>query len=258
MDQQNETGIYIFCGIQTNQEKQFGTVELEGIERETFTVSYKDAAMVAAEVPIKIYHPNKDNLMMHQQVISNVMQKSDTVIPISFGNVFHSKEDVAALLENIYPQLEELFPQIKGKMEVGLKVIGKKEWLEENISRNDDVMKQKEVVQSKSEAAGYFDRIQLGEMAKNFFRSLQKKTRTEIHEPLHQLAVAERLNDPIGEKMLLNAAYLIDRDQEAAFDQKVNELHDKWQDKVEFKYTGPWPAYNFVNIKLKVEEEKTS
>lgn len=258
MDQQNETGIYIFCGIQTNQEEQFGTVEMEGVKRETFTIRYKDAAMVAAEVPMKIYHPNKANIMMHQEVISSVMNQSDTVVPISFGNVFNSREDVHALLENIYPQLEKLFPQIKGKIEVGLKVVGKKEWLEENINQRDDVMKQKKVVQSKSEAAGYFDRIQLGEMAKNFFQSLQADIQSEIHEPLNQLAVANQLNEPIGEKMLLNAAYLIDRDQEAAFDEKVNELHDSWQDKVDFKYTGPWPAYNFINIKLKVEEQETS
>lgn len=258
MSEQNETGIYIFCGIQTEQDESFGTFELEGEERETFIVSYKDAAMVAAEVPMKIYHPNKENLMMHQQVISSVMQQMDAVIPISFGNVFNSKEDVRALLENIYPQLENLFPQIKGKIEVGLKVVGKKEWLEENIHKKDDVMKKKQVVQSKSEAAGYFDRIELGEMAKNFFESLQEDMRNEIHEPLSQLADAYRLNDPIGEKMLLNAAYLIDRDQEAAFDRKVNELHDNWNDQADFKYTGPWPAYNFINIQLKVEEPGTT
>ncbi|WP_100010263.1 GvpL/GvpF family gas vesicle protein [Lentibacillus sediminis] len=253
--EQQETGIYIFCGIQTDGDDQFGTVELEGTEHETFTIQYKDAAMVAAEVPMKIYHPNKTNLMMHQGVISTVMGKCDTVIPISFGNIFQNKQDVEALLESIYPQLEELFPQIKGKIEVGLKVVGKKEWLEKNISQHDDVMKQKKVVQSKSEAAGYFDRIQLGEMAKNFFGQLQADVESDIHQPLNELAEADKLNDPIGEKMLLNAAYLIDRDQEEAFDAKVNELHDKWQDKVDFKYTGPWPAYNFINIQLKVEQE---
>lgn len=249
-----EQGIYVFCAIQTNKEMAFGTITFEGEEREVYTIQFKDAAMVAANVPMKIYNPIKENLMMHQQVLSKVMETIDTVVPISFGNVFHSEEDVLALAESLYPQLEKIFPEIKGKIEVGLKVIGRKEWLTENINQNEGVMKKKQVVNSKSEAAGYFDRIQLGEMAKNFFQSLQNDIKEEIHDVLAPLAEADRINDPIGEKMLLNAAYLIDRDKEAEFDRKVNEIHDSWQDKVDLKYTGPWPAYNFINIKLKVEE----
>lgn len=249
-----EQGIYVFCGVQSDQKLEFGTIPFEGEDREVFTIHYQDAAMVAANVPMKIYHPSKDNLMMHQNVLSKVMETMGTVVPISFGNVFHSEEDVVALTESLYPQLIKIFPEIKGKIEVGLKVIGKKEWLEDNINQNEAVKRKKQVVHSKSEAAGYFDRIELGEMAKNFFQSLQNDIRTEIHDVLSPLAEANRINDPIGEKMLQNAAYLIDREREADFDEKVNELHDSWKDKVDFKYTGPWPAYNFINIKLKVEE----
>ncbi|WP_347834930.1 GvpL/GvpF family gas vesicle protein [Gracilibacillus sp. JCM 18860] len=72
--------------------------------------------------------------------------------------------------------------------------------------------------------------------------------------PLKTKAEAAKLNDPIGDRMLLNASFLVDRDKEETFDQLVNEAHEKWQDKVEFKYSGPWPAYNFVQIHLAVEE----
>jgi hypothetical protein len=82
---------------------------------------------------------------------------------------------------------------------------------------------------------------------------LQQEIVQEVFHPLKELAEASKANDPIGEKMLLNASFLVDRDKEAAFDQKVNEMYDKWEDKVEFSYSGPWPAYNFVNIRLKVE-----
>lgn len=129
MSETNETGIYIFSAIQTDKDEEFGAVEVEGTKAETFLIRYKDAAMVAAEVPMKIYHPNRQNLLMHQNAVAAIMDKNDTVIPISFGNVFKSKEDVKVLLENLYPQFEKLFPAIKGKIEVGLKVIGKKNGL---------------------------------------------------------------------------------------------------------------------------------
>ena len=119
MMSQEELGIYIFCAIQTNEDDQFGSIEIEGEERETFTIRYKDAVMVAAEVHMKIYHPKKQNLLMHQGAVARVMEQKDTVIPISFGNVFKATDDVEALLENLYPQFETLFPAIKGKIELG-------------------------------------------------------------------------------------------------------------------------------------------
>jgi hypothetical protein len=53
--------------------------------------------------------------------------------------------------------------------------------------------------------------------------------------------------------MILNAAFLVERDRDKAFDEKVKEISRKYEELLTFKYTGPWPPYNFVNIKLKLE-----
>ena len=50
----------------------------------------------------------------------------------------------------------------------------------------------------------------------------------------------------------MNAAFLVQRDQEQAFDRRIKEIASHF-DKLTFKYTGPWPPYNFVNIRLKLE-----
>ena len=39
---------------------------------------------------------------------------------------------------------------------------------------------------------------------------------------------------------------------EQAFDSRVKEIGQQYE-KLTFKYTGPWPPYNFVNIRLKLE-----
>ena len=54
--------------------------------------------------------------------------------------------------------------------------------------------------------------------------------------------------------MILNAAFLVERTQERAFDDKVKEVEPSLRGLLTFKYTGPWPPYNFVNIKLKLEK----
>jgi hypothetical protein len=52
--------------------------------------------------------------------------------------------------------------------------------------------------------------------------------------------------------MIMNAAFLVARDMEPAFDRSVKDIGQRF-DKLTFKYTGPWPPYNFVNIRLKLE-----
>ena len=76
-------------------------------------------------------------------------------------------------------------------------------------------------------------------------------------EQLRDVSVASRANKPIGDKMIMNAAFLIARDQESAFDARVKQIATRF-DKLTFKYTGPWPPYNFVNIRLKLERVKDS
>ncbi|PYX92631.1 MAG: gas vesicle protein GvpF, partial [Acidobacteria bacterium] len=40
---------------------------------------------------------------------------------------------------------------------------------------------------------------------------------------------------------------------ESEFDSIVNKIAKKYGKRLKFKYTGPWPPYNFVNIRLKLE-----
>ena len=75
----------------------------------------------------------------------------------------------------------------------------------------------------------------------------------DIHEFLKSVAVASRSNKPIGDRMIMNAAFLVDRAQESSFDERVKDISRKYEDILTFKYSGPWPPYNFVNIRLKLE-----
>jgi hypothetical protein len=60
------------------------------------------------------------------------------------------------------------------------------------------------------------------------------------------------VNRAIGDKMIMNAAFLVQREHEPAFDRRIKEIALRY-DKLTFRYTGPWPPYNFVNIRLKLE-----
>ena len=96
--------------------------------------------------------------------------------------------------------------------------------------------------------------MQLGRMIDKALAELAANYVREIYDGLRSVCVASRDNKPIGDKMIMNAAFLIQKQREAEFDAAVNKVAQKFGERLNFKYTGPWPPYNFVNIRLKLEK----
>lgn len=74
----------------------------------------------------------------------------------------------------------------------------------------------------------------------------------QIHDRLEPLCAASRMHpaqDPrlTGRRdwMILNAAYLVDRDRCASFRESVEQSAD-WRPGLEVQLTGPWPPYSFA------------
>jgi hypothetical protein len=57
-----------------------------------------------------------------------------------------------------------------------------------------------------------------------------------------------KINDNYGDRMLLNAAFLIKNDNENEFDKSINALDEQYGNLLSFKYVGTLPPYNFVTL----------
>ncbi|WP_160724738.1 GvpL/GvpF family gas vesicle protein [Bacillus sp. USDA818B3_A] len=247
-------GVYVFGIIQETQEEQFGKAKLNGLDRKIYPLHYKQLTAVVARVNGEVL-PQRNNLTAHKQTVMDLMKKKYTVIPMSFGNVLHSEKNVLLIMEHLYEELEKLMSQLENKIEVGLKVIPKKQWIDEELKKDSILEHLKDSPKDISKPANYYKKIEIGERAKDFVLQLEREVEKEIYSPLLEMAEAGKQNDMVPGKMLLNAAYLIDSEKEELFDKRVNELYEVWKERADFKYSGPWPAYNFVNIRLKIEEK---
>ncbi len=64
------------------------------------------------------------------------------------------------------------------------------------------------------------------------------------------MAVETKANNIYWELMIINAAFLVEKQREVEFDQKVQALDIKYGDKIKFKYVGTLPPFNFVNLAI--------
>jgi Mg2+ and Co2+ transporter CorA len=248
-----EEGKYVYCVIKRADPYEFGPLGIGGEGRLVYTVHYRDLAAVVSDTPIRIYDPTRENVLAHELVNETVM-RTFTVIPMSFGTIFRTQEDIIELLKSTYRAFDEVLDKMRGKIEIGLKVLWDRDQVGARIEQSDDQIRRlKEEITSNAQSSTYFARMQLGRLIESALESAATSYVTDIHESLKAAAVASRSNKPIGDRMIMNAAYLIEREREHQFDQVVKALSKKYEGLLSFKYTGPWPPYNFVNIKLRLE-----
>ena len=246
-------GKYVYCIVRSDRSRDFGAIGIGGGQR-VFTVAYQDLAAVVSDTPIVIYDPTRDNVLAHEFVNETVMREH-TVIPMSFGTVFRSEEDVTELLRSTYQAFSDVLDKMQDKIEFGLKVLWDRDKVVANLEReNDEIRRLKDEISRHTTSSTYFARMQLGRLIESALEELGTRYVADIHDALKAVAVASRSNKPIGDRMILNAAFLVDRAQEQAFDERVKETSRRYEDVLAFKYSGPWPPYNFVNIKLKLEK----
>jgi len=253
-----QEGRYVYGIIQSREPVTFGRIGIGGGGESVYVVTHGDIAAVVSRTPVFIFDPTRENALSHEHVIETVM-KTHTIIPMSFGTVFRTDDDIREVLRSIYPSVKDVLKQMSGKVEFGLKVTWDRDHIIEELQReHEEIHRFHQEITRKHLQSTYFARMQLGRMIDKALEERSGEYVRDIYESLRAICVASRDNKPIGDKMILNAAFLLEREREAEFDAAVNLIAKKFGERLNFKYTGPWPPYNFVNIRLKLEPSSTA
>jgi virulence-associated protein VapD len=178
-----------------------------------------------------------------------------TVIPMSFGTVFRTEADVVEFLKHTADALRDVLHKMKDKIEFGLKVNWEPDVVLKEVEKErEDIRLLKEQIASNRLGSTYFARMQLGRLVEQAMTQKADAYIRQTYESLRDIAIASRDNKPIGEKMILNAAFLVDRKQTDHFQERVQEIAQTLEGRLRIVLSGPWPPYNFVNIRLKLEQ----
>jgi hypothetical protein len=246
-------GKYVYCIIESSEPRSFGPMGIGGRGDEVYTVHHQGLAAVVSNTPLVVYDPTRDNVFAHEQVNETVM-RDFTVLPMAFGALFRTEDDIIELMRGTEDALRDVLNKMAGKVEYGLKVNWDRDRVIAEIEQeNEEIRNLKEQITSRATGSTYFARMQLGRLVEQALSEQSDAYVREVYAALRDTAVASRANKPIGDKMIMNAAFLVEREREMEFDSKVKEIAAKYEGKLSFKYTGPWPPYNFVHIRLKLE-----
>lgn len=249
-------GKYIYCIIGTEQERNFGPIGLGGRGDEVLTIGYNDLSMVVSSHPMAKFVVNSENMLAHQRVVELVMNEFDSILPVRFGTIASNAGEIRNLLDRRYREFKNCLKDMDHKIELGVKgqwqdmsVIFKK------IAEDNKKIKQfKEKIKNNSSTINTRTKIAVGRMVKQFLIKKKKEEAEKIVSFLKRASFDYRLNRTIGDEMFMNAAFLVDRGREKEFDNIMDDLSEKYKNRVNFKYAGPLPVFNFVNVVIYPEE----
>ncbi len=257
MDAATKEGKYIYCVIDSDKQQSFGPLGIGGRGNELHTVCCGDISAVVSNAPIKKYRVSRENSLTHQKAIEEAMAGYAT-LPVRFATVAEDEDKVKRILEKEHDRFKNLLDSIKDKTELGLKAMFKEDVIYKNIlEKYEDIRRLKEKVVPKYFGApekSHYQRMEIGKMVEEALQREKQIVRDDIISTLSPLAVEFKTNDTYGELMIINAAFFVEKTKEADFDQQVQLLDEKYCQKVTFKYVGPLPPFNFVNISINTED----
>ncbi|MBL7213945.1 MAG: GvpL/GvpF family gas vesicle protein [Desulfobacteraceae bacterium] len=245
-------GQYVYCIIESNEGRNFGPIGIGERGDIVATIGFNDISAVISSSPMTKYVINRENMTTHEKVIEEVM-KDYTVLPVRFCTIAASAEEVRTLLRRRYSEFKGLLRDMDNKVEMGLKALWKDmdRVFGEIPKENQEVRRLKKKAEAKSRKTDNNLKITLGKAVKEALERKKADEARAVVKMFKRTAIDVKTNDVFGDSMFLNSAFLIDRTREKEFDFLVEDLVKKYDDRVTFKYVGPAPPFNFVNIVVK-------
>jgi hypothetical protein len=248
-------GKYIYCIIETKQERNFGPIGIGERGDEVLTIGYEDLSMAVSNYPIAKITASKENMLAHHKVIEEVMKEFDSVLPVRFGTIASSADEVRNLLDRRYREFKTALRDMDHKIELGVKGIWKnmETIFSEIVEENKAIKNLKEALTGKN-SNDLQAKMGLGRMVKKALDEKKEEQAEKIIDRLRRTSYEHRLSNTIGDEMFMNAAFLVDKGREKEFDNIMDDLGDEYKDRIKFMYAGPLPVFNFVNIVIYPEE----
>ena len=206
--------------------------------------------MVSAS-PAARYPCTQRNMITHMRVQEEVM-RSYAILPVQFNTVSPNIESVVdRLLAPAYDELHACLDAVSGRVEIGVKAFWRPDIVfHEIVSENNDIRLLRDAIAGRPPELSYCERVLLGEMVE---KALQRKRERECEAILARLkphAEELRLGAPVGERTALNAVVFLRADELPGFERSLDALQQELHERMLFKFVGPTPPYNFVELTL--------
>ena len=235
-------GKYIYGFIRTDKPEDLGAIGID--QGEVHILPYQEIAALVSDLSfVQFDSLSKEallrNLAVYQSVIEKVMQRHD-IVPVKFGTMVQGEEEVNRILEKGYSHIGTSLRETENKIELDVAALWNNfEAILKEIGEEDRIKALKQEAASKSPEEVFKIKIKVGRIVKELLDSKREEHASLILDALKKEAENHRPHDIMDDSMILNAAFLIDKDKQEILEEKVDGLDRYYRDKINFRIAVP-------------------
>ena len=152
---------------------------------------------------------NSDNMLAHERVIEAVMKEFDSVLPVRFGTIASSADEIRNLLGRRYRELKNALRDLDHKVELGVKGV----WKDMDVIFKEVVDENKEIKRLREEIAitetqkdfrgSVAAKMEVGRMVETALEKKKEKEAQSIVDALRRTSSDYKLNKTVGDEMFV-------------------------------------------------------
>ena len=247
---------YIYGVISTSQPVTFGQSLLSSSPKEVYTVVHRELAGVVSNYDgsdlASLSREEKLRcLMSHQWVIEWVMKEGYTILPVKFGTLVEDEDEIRRILEQGYNKLVPTLNQMNGLVEIEVAATWDLKKVLEEIGGEEQIRQLGRSMAGKSDSEIVEMQIKAGKLVKESLDRRREGYRNQTMQSLARTALDVQPNALVADEMVMNIAFLIQREKQVDFDGQVRRINEALDDQINFRVIGPLPPYSFSTVEIK-------
>ena len=246
-------GKYIYCIIASAYDVNLGPIGIGGRGDMVSSIGFEGLCMVVSDHPLSRFVVNPENMLAPQKVIEEVMKEFRSVIPIRFGTIAATPDEIRNLLNRRYSEFMELLKQFENKVELNVRGNWKNmAMIYKEIDKSHPKLQKKraEIEKLPDQEKRNLKIAEAGVLIEHALIQKKEEEADRIIDAFRKSVFEYKHNKTSGDAMFINTAFLVNSGREVEFDNIMADLGVKYQDRSDFVYTAPLPIFNFVDLKI--------
>ncbi len=188
------------------------------------------------------------SLLAHQRAVEEAM-RDHTVLPAKFGTVLDSSHDAQELLAQGRAQFTGALASIQDKVQIEVAATWDVGQILQKIGQAEEVVRARQAA-TRQGGPTEEERVRLGQLVKAHLDQRRDRYRKLMLAALEPFALAVAPNPLISDELVMNVAFLVDRQRQDEFDGALQELDRLVGAEVCFRVLSPLPPYSFNMVEI--------
>lgn len=188
-------------------------------------------------------------LAEHQQITELMLAQVSGLLPVKFGTLLQP-EEIHTLLSQSHAELATALEKLTDKVEVEVVATWQPERVFAELAQDPTITQLRAAAVGKSGPELQQIQLFVGQLVKAGLDARKTGYQNQLLENLGNAAADLEINPIFNEQVVANVAFLLDREKQADFDEKLAHLDAQLDGQLNFKVVGPLPAYSFSTVEV--------